>query len=131
MGIVRDSLPPVPEDKEIRAKNRARNEEQKKAKEDKKAKAARKAQHREISAKNHREAEKAGVPPPDSPETLVSEIEGGGDNPHWLDELVEEEDDMIPPVGGGIEIPKGSKAREGSEAPEGSQAPGGGQTAPT
>ena len=54
MGIVRDSLPPVPEDKEIRAKNRARNEEQKKAKEDKKAKAAWKAQRREISAKNHR-----------------------------------------------------------------------------
>jgi len=131
MGIVKDSLPPVPEDKVTRAKNRARNEEQKKAKEAQKAKAARKAQRREISAKNHREAEKAGVPPPDSPETLVSEIEGGGDNPHWLDELVEEEDDMIPPVGGGIEIPKGSKAREGSEAPEGSQAPGGGQTAPT
>ena len=33
MGIVRYSLPPVPEDREIRAKNRARNEEQKKAKE--------------------------------------------------------------------------------------------------
>ena len=32
---------------------------------------------------------------------------------------------MIPPVGGGIEIPKGSKARGVSEAPEGSQAPGG------
>jgi len=53
MGAVRDSLPPVPEDKEIRAKNRAPNEEQKKAKEDKKAKAARKAQRREISAMNH------------------------------------------------------------------------------
>jgi len=130
MGIVRDSLPPVPEDKAIWAKNRARNEEQKKAKEDKKAKAARKAQRREISAKNHREAEKAGVPPPDSPETSVSEIEGGGDNTHWLDELAEE-DDVIPPVGGGIEIPEGSKAREGLEAPEGSQAPGGGQAAPT
>ena len=80
MGIVRDSLPPIPEDKAIRAKNRARNEEQKKAKEDKKAKAVRKAQRREIFAKNHREAEKAGVPPPDSPETSVLEIEGGGDN---------------------------------------------------
>ena len=43
MGIVKDSLPPVPEDKELRAKNRARNEEQKKAKEAKKAKSARKA----------------------------------------------------------------------------------------
>jgi len=80
MGIVRDSLPPVPEDKEIQAKNRARNEEHKKAKEDKKAKAARKAQRREISAKNHREAEKAGVAPPPSLESSVSEIEGGGDN---------------------------------------------------
>ena len=37
---------------------------------------------------------------------------------------------MIPPVGGGIEIPDGSKAQGGSEAPEGSQAPGGGRTAP-
>ena len=82
MGIVRDSPPPVPEDKEIRAKNQAWNEEQKKAKEEKKAKAARKAQRREISAKNRREAEKAGVPPLDSPKTSVSEIEGGGDNVH-------------------------------------------------
>ena len=130
MGIVRDSLPPVPEDKEIRAKNRAWNEEQKKAKEGQKAKAVRKAQCREISAKNHHEAEKAGVPPPASPETPVSEIEGGGDNAHWLDELVAEEDDVIPPVGGGIEIPEGSRAPGGSEAPEGSQAPGGGQTVP-
>jgi len=129
MGVVRDSLPPVPEDKEIRAKNRARNEEQKKAKEDKKAKAAQKAQRREISAKNHREAEKAGVAPPPSPETSVSEIEGGGDNVDWLDELAEE-DDIIPPAGGGIEIPEGSKARGGSEAPEGTQAPGGGQAVP-
>ena len=73
MGVVKDSLPPVPEDKEIRAQNRARNEEQKKAKEDKKAKAARRAQRREISAKNHREAEKAGIAPPPSPETSVSD----------------------------------------------------------
>jgi len=130
MGIIRDSLPPVPEDKEIRAKNRAPNEEQKKVKEDKKAKAARKAQRREISAKNHCEAEKAGGPPPDSPETSVSEIEGGRDNAHWLDKLVAEEDDVIPPAGGGIEIPKRSRTRGGSEAPVGSQAPGGGQTVP-
>jgi len=110
MGIVKDSLPLVPEDKELQAKNRAQNEEQKKAKEDKKAKVARKAQRRETSAKNRREAEKAGLPPPDSPETSVSEVEGGGDNTHWLDELVEEEDDVIPPVSGGIEISEGSKA---------------------
>lgn len=130
MGIVKDSLPSVPEDKVLRAKNRARNEEQKKAKEVQKAKSARKAQRRETSAKNRREAEKAGLPPPDSPETSVSEIEGGGDNTHWLDELEVEEEDVIPPAGGEIEIPEGSKARGGSEAPEGSQAPGGGQTAP-
>jgi len=129
MGVVQDSLPPVPEDKEIRAKNRARNEEQKKAKEDKKAKSARRAQRREISAKNRREAEKAGVALPPSPETSVSEIEGGGGNADWLDELAEE-DDVIPPAGGGIEIPEGPKAQEGSEAPKGSQAPGGGQTVP-
>jgi len=42
MGIVKDSLPPVPEDKELRAKNQARNEEQKKAKEEQKAKSTRK-----------------------------------------------------------------------------------------
>ena len=111
MGIVRDSLPPVPVDKEVRAKNRARNEEQKKIKEDKKAKATRKAQRREISAKNHREAEKAGVPLPDSSETSVSEIEGGGDNVHWLDKLVAEEDDVIPLSAGdrdpgGVEGPR-------------------------
>jgi hypothetical protein len=129
MGAVRDSLPPVPEDKEIRAKNQARNEEQKKAKEDKKAKAARKAQRREISAKNHREAEKAGVAPPPSPETSVSEIDGGGGNADWLDELMEE-DDIVPPASGGTEIPEGSKARVGSEAPEGTQAPEAGQTVP-
>ena len=115
--------------KEIRAKNRARNEEQKKDKEDKKAKAARKAQRWEISAKNHREAKKAGVAPPPSPKTSVSEIEGGGDNADWLDELAEE-DDIIPPAGGGIEIPEGSNARGGPEAPEGSQAPGGGKAVP-
>jgi len=108
MGLVRDSLPPVPEDKEIRAKNRARNEEQKKAKEDKKAKAARRAERREIFSKNRREAEKAGIAPPPSLETSVSEIEGGGDNADWLDELAEE-DDAIPPACGGIEAPEGSK----------------------
>ena len=109
MGLVRDSLPPVPEDKKIWAKNRARNEEQKKAKEEKKAKSARRAERWKISSKNRREAEKAGVAPPPSPETSVSEIEGRGDNIDWLDELAEE-DDVIPPAGGGIEIPEGSKA---------------------
>jgi len=78
LGIVKDSLPPVPEDKELRAKNRAQNEEQKKDKEAKKAKSARKEQRRETADKNRREAEKAGLPTPESPETSVSEIEGGG-----------------------------------------------------
>jgi len=131
MGIVRDSLPPALEDKEIRAKNRAQNEEQKKAKEVKKAKAARKAQRREISTKNHSEVKKAGVPPPDSPETSVSEIEGGADNVHWLDELVAEEDDVIPPVGGGIEIPEGSRARGGRRPLRGPRCWGAGRPSPT
>jgi len=78
MGIIKDSVPPVPEDKELRAKNWARNEEQKKAKEAKKAKSARKAQRRKTADKSRREAEKVGLPVPESPETSVSEIEGGG-----------------------------------------------------
>ena len=131
MGIVKDSLPLVPEDKELRAKNRAQNEEQKKAKEAKKAKSVRKAQRRETADKNRREAEKSGLPASESPETSVSEVEGGGDT-HWLNELVDEEDEdeVIPPLGGGIEAPEGSKARGGSEAPEGSQAQGGERIAP-
>jgi hypothetical protein len=54
MGIVRYALPPVPEDGELRAQNRAMNEEQhRQKKEKKKAKKARKV---EASAKHHREA---------------------------------------------------------------------------
>ncbi|XP_021303727.1 uncharacterized protein LOC110430389 [Sorghum bicolor] len=128
IGAVKDSPPPVPEDKEIRAMNRARNEEQKKVKEGKKAKAARRAERREIASKNRREAEKAGVAPHPSPETSVSEIEGEGGDVDWLDELMEE-DDAVPPAGG-IEAPEGSKAQGGSETPEGTQAPGGGQPVP-
>jgi hypothetical protein len=41
-----------------------------------------------------------------------------------------EEDDVIPPAGGGTEAPEGSKARGGSEAPQGTQAPRGGQPVP-
>jgi len=67
MGVVKDSPPPVPEDKEIRAKNRAQNEEQKKAKEDKKAKAARKAQRREISARIIVKPRRRGSPHPPLP----------------------------------------------------------------
>ena len=130
MGVVKDSLPPVPKDKEIRAKNRARNEEQKKAKEDQKAKAARKAQRREISAKNHREAEKAGVAPPPSPETSVSEIEGGGDNADWLDELAEE-DDVIPLPTGGSRSQRGRRPKGGLRPPRGPRRRGTGRPSPT
>ena len=131
MGVVRDSLPPVLEDKELRTKNWARNVEQKRAKEEKKAKNARTARHRETSEKNRHAAEKAGLPMPESPETLVSEIEGR-EEPHWLNELTDEEDEdeEIPPVGGGIEVPEGSRARGGSEAREGSHVPGGVRVAP-
>jgi len=61
MGVVRYALPLVPEDKELWAKNQARNEEQKRTKEEKKAKKARKARRAEASAKRSREAEKAGL----------------------------------------------------------------------
>ena len=131
MGIVKDSLPPVPEDKELRAKNQARNEEQKRAKEKKKVKSTRKAKRHETTKKNHREAEKAGLPTPEAPETSVSEIVCV-EEPHWLNEITDEEDEdeVIPPVGWGIEVLEGSRARGGSEAPEGSQAPGGARVAP-
>jgi hypothetical protein len=96
MGVIRYALPPVPEDKELWAKNRARNEEQKQTKEEKKAKKARKARCREASAKRRHEAKKAGLPELESSETSVSKIEGGED-PHWLNKLAdEEEDEEIP-----------------------------------
>jgi len=130
MGLVRDSLSPVPEDKETRAKNRARNEEQKKAKEDKKVKAARKVERQEISAKNRREAEKAGVALPPSLETSVSEIEGRGDNADWLDELAEE-DDVIPPAGGGSRSRRGRRPERGLRPPRGPRRRGAGRPSPT
>ena len=102
MGIVKDCLPLVPEDKELQAKNWSRNEEQKKAK------SARKAQRHEIADKNRREAEKAGLPATESPKTLVSEIEGGGDT-HWFNELADEEDEdeVTPLVVGGSRSQRG------------------------
>jgi hypothetical protein len=78
MGIIQYILPPVPEDKELRDKNQAKNEEQKRLKDEKKAKKAKKAKKVEASAKRHREAEKAGLPEPESSEASISEIEGGG-----------------------------------------------------
>ena len=131
MGVVRYALPPVPEDKELQAKNRARNEEQKRAKEEKKAKKARKAKRQETSAKRRREAKKEGLPVLKSLETSVLEIEGA-EEPHWLNQLADEEDEdeEILPAGGGIEAPEGSKARGGSETLEGLKVPGGMRVAP-
>jgi len=94
MGIIRYTLPPVPEDKETRSKNWARNEEQKRLKDEKKANKAKKAKKVEALAKCCREAEKAGLPEPESSETSVLEIEGGGDS-HWLNELLEEEEEEV------------------------------------
>jgi len=92
------------------------------AKEEKKPKKVRKARRAKASAKRCHEAEKAGLPEPESSETLVSEIEGGEDL-HWLNELVDEEhkDEEIPPASGGqrpqgVGGPRGvsgSKGREG------------------
>jgi hypothetical protein len=46
------------------------------------------------------------------------------------DEVVAEEDGMMPAVGGGTQSAEESVARGGSEAPEVSEAPGGGHTGP-
>jgi len=74
----------------------------------------RKAKRRKTFEKNRREAEKAWLPAPESPEVADEE----------------DEDEVIPPISRGIEVPEGSKVRGGSEAPEGSQAPGGERVAP-
>ena len=129
MGVVRYALPLVPEDKEIHAQNRARNEEQhrqqkEKKKKKKKKKKANKAKKAEASAKGCREAEKAGLHEHKSSETLVSEVEGEEDS-HWLNKLLdEEEDEEVPAAGGGTE------ASGGSETPKGSRIPGGAEGAP-
>ena len=132
MGVIKDSLPPVPEDKELRAKNGSRNEEQKNKKEEQKVKSMRKTQHHETSTKNRREAEKAGLPPPDSPETSVSEVEGGGDT-HWLNELAdeEEEDDVIPLSAGGPRSRRGRRPEGGRRPPRGLRHWGARESPPT
>jgi hypothetical protein len=66
---------------------------------EKKKKKAKKAKKPEASAKHRREAEKAGLPEPESSKTSVSEIEGGEDS-HWLNELLEEKDDEEEALGG-------------------------------
>jgi len=84
----------------------------------------RKARRAKASAERCHEAEKAGLPEPESSETLVSEIEGGEDL-HWLNELVDEEDEDE-------EIPllAGDRGPRGSEVPEVSQVLGGARVAP-
>jgi len=68
---------------------------------------------------------------PESPETSVSEIEGGQE-PHWLNEFTDEEDkdEEVLPTGGDTEAIEGSKARGGTDAPEGSQAARGARVVP-
>jgi len=103
MGFVNSSLPPVPEDRETRAKNQARNEEEKQLKDEAKAKTAKKAKAVEDLAKHCREARKAGLPELEIPEASISE---GGDleDSHWLNELLEEEES---PARGWSEAPGG------------------------
>ena len=94
-------------------------------------KKARKAKRRETYDKNRREAEKVGLPVPESPETSVSEIEGG-EELHWLNELADEEDEDegIPPLVGEPRSQRGRGTKGGSEAPEGSHVLGGVRVAP-
>ena len=109
MSVVRYALPPVLEDKEIQAQNRAKTEEQQRLKKEEKKKKAKKAKKAEASAKRCREAEKAGLPKPESSETLVSEVEGGEDS-RWLNELLDEEEDEEVPRGS--QIPGGAEVRQ-------------------
>lgn len=92
-------LPPVPKDKETRAKNQARNEEHKHLKDEKKAKKVKKAKKAEALAKRRCEAEKAGLLELESSEASVSETEDRV-NSHWLNELMDEKEED-PLVGGG------------------------------
>jgi len=71
-----------------------------------------KARKAEASAKRHREAEKAGLPEPESSEASVSEIEGRVDS-HWLNELLEEEEDEEAPSSGGGQRPLGGQRPQG------------------
>ena len=140
MGVIKDSLPPVPEDRNVHERNRLLNEKHKKKKDEKKAKTLRRTQRRELHEKAIREAEKAGVEPPPTPESSGSEAEGGGDDYGWIDQLVEEEDEDPladeagtsegPNTRGGPDVPEGSRAREGLSVPEGSQTQGGGESVP-
>lgn len=90
MGVIKYVLPPVLEDKEIWAQNRAKNEEQK-------------CRH---------EAEKAGLPEPESSKASVLEIERGEDS-HWLNELPEEEEEEVPPTSGRTGAPNGGSQISG------------------
>jgi hypothetical protein len=59
-----------------------------------------KAKKAEDLAKRRREAKKAGLPEPESSEASVLEIEGRKE-PHWLNEIMEEEEEEELPIGGG------------------------------
>ena len=109
--------PLVLEDKEIRASNRAKNEEQQRLKKEKKKKKVKKAKKVEASANRCCEAKKAGLPEPESSETSILEVEGG-ENSHWLNELLdeEEEDEEVPPASGGTEALGGSQILGGAKA---------------
>ena len=106
MGVIKYVLPPVLEDKEIWAQNQAKNEEQKCLKDEKKAKKA------EALAKRRHEAEKAGLPEPESSKASVLEIERGEDS-HWLNELPEEEEEEVPPTSGRTGAPNGGSQISG------------------
>jgi hypothetical protein len=64
-------MPPIPDDRETRAKNRQKNEEQKRLADKAKANKAKKAMEVEDLAKCHREAKKAGLPEPKSLEASI------------------------------------------------------------
>jgi len=75
LSFIKSSRPPVPKDQEKRAKNRQKNEEQKRLADEAKAKKAKKAMEEDL-AKCRRESRKVGLPEPESPEASISE--GGG-----------------------------------------------------
>jgi hypothetical protein len=130
MGIVKYSLPQVLDDYETRAKNRAKNEEEKCQMDKKKAKKAKKAKHRH-------EARKAGLPEPESFEASISKGKGGEDSSHWLNELLEEVEELLADggleaLGGGPQVPGGAEGTPfiivdegGDEAPNGGSAASG------
>ena len=114
MVIIRYALPPVPEDREIRAQNWARNEEQHRRKKEKKKK-AKKVRKTEASAKRRCEAEKAGLTELESSEASTSEVEGKEEGSHCLNELADEEEDEEIPLLVGGRRPQGGLRLQGAQ----------------